>query len=210
MNQNTLTFQMMKPAERSRCAALAARAFEHYPYFTMYVPEKKHLPGLLRDMMASQLLTNEGRAVFLTAKQDEKFVAMAMLCPPSYTPPDPLAYIKAGFWKVLLRGGFQNMAAWYEMNTNAEAPCAQLTQSWFLSILAVDTDTEGRGIGSCMLRQCILPYIKEQGGGQLCLFTNSEINRRFYQKNGFQEFHAQKFTYKDGVVGSWSYQTDIQ
>ena len=56
-----------------------------------------------------------------------------------------------------------------------------------------------------MMQESILPYVRVQGGKSLCLFTNSEINRQFYQKNGFEEFHEQSFTYKGRTIGSWSY-----
>ncbi len=45
------------------------------------------------------------------------------------------------------------------------------------------------------------------GGDTLRLFTNSEENRKFYQKNGFVEFNEQWFTYRGKRLGSWSYQS---
>ena len=60
-----------------------------------------------------------------------------------------------------------------------------------------------------MLHECILPYVKEQGGDTLCLFTNDEINRKFYQKNGFVVFNEQWFTYRRKKLGSWSYQLSL-
>ena len=41
----------------------------------------------------------------------------------------------------------------------------------------------------------------------LCLFTNSEENRKFYQKNGFVEVNEQWFTYREKRLGSWGYQS---
>ena len=61
-----------------------------------------------------------------------------------------------------------------------------------------------------MLQACILPYVKEHGGETLCLFTNSEINRTFYQKNGFEEFDQRFFTRKGKQLGSWSFRASIK
>lgn len=36
-----MTFEKMLPQERETCAALAARAFNDYEYFTDYVPNDK-------------------------------------------------------------------------------------------------------------------------------------------------------------------------
>jgi hypothetical protein len=51
--------------------------------------------------------------------------------------------------------------------------------------------------------------VKEHGGDALCLFTNSQINRKFYQKNGFREFNERFFTYMGKELGSWSYVYDL-
>ena len=60
-----------------------------------------------------------------------------------------------------------------------------------------------------MLRECVIPYVKEHGGEALSLYTNSEINRKFYSKNGFREFHAQQFEYNGKSFGSWSYRMNL-
>lgn len=39
----------------------------------------------------------------------------------------------------------------------------------------------------------------------LCLFTNSEINRGFYEKNSFTLFDERRFEYGGKSVSSWSY-----
>ena len=46
-----------------------------------------------------------------------------------------------------------------------------------------------------MMQEGIIPYVKEHGGKKLCLYTNSEINCRFYKKNGFEEFDSPTFSY---------------
>ena len=61
-----------------------------------------------------------------------------------------------------------------------------------------------------MLRECILPYVRDHGGETLCLFTNAEGNRKFYQKNGFEEFDQHFFKHKGKQLGSWSYQISIR
>ena len=67
----------------------------------------------------------------------------------------------------------------------------------------------GQGIGSGMLRDCLIPYVQQHGGTILCLFTNSQCNRLFYQKNGFTEFHSQQFSCNGKQIGNWSYRKAI-
>ena len=205
-----MTYQKMKPKERQACAEMAARAFANYEYFSVYVPNSKKRAHCLKHMLNTSFTAYKGSAVFLTAKENGKLAAVAQLVPPHAPAPTPGQYLKAGFWKAMLWGGYKNLLAWYEMECQAEKPCFSLPgEAWFLSVLTVEPGLEGRGIGSRMLRECIIPYMKKQGGECLCLFTNSEINRKFYTKNGFEEFHAQEFAYQGRCVGSWSYRMDV-
>lgn len=106
-------------------------------------------------------------------------------------------------------GGLRDVAAWNAMEGKAAAPCHSLGgQAWYLNLLTVEPSMKGRGIGSAMLRECIVPFVRDRGGEALCLFTNSQENRRFYMKNGFREFDERWFEYRGRRLGSWSYRLD--
>ena len=81
-------------------------------------------------------------------------------------------------------------------------------KTWYLNLLTVEPSAKGRGIGSAMLQECLIPFARDRGGNGLCLFTNSQENRRFYQKNGFREFDARWFEYRGHQLGSWSYRLE--
>ena len=206
-----LTFEKMCPEERGAFAALAARAFMDYEYFTDYIPNDQRRTRFLNTMLDIEVRINDGQADFFTAKIDGEIVAVAMLCPPEYKKPSDMAYIRAGFGKCFLQGGVRYVAAWNDMEGKAGEPCHSLGgQTWYLNLLTVEPEHKGQGLGSRMLRECILPYVKEHGGETLCLFTNSEVNRKFYQKNGFVEFDQRSFNRKGKQLGSWSYRASIR
>ena len=206
-----LTFEKMCPEERGACAALAARAFTDYEYFTDYIPNDQRRTRFLNTMLDIEVRINDGQADFFTAKIDGEIVAVAMLCLPEYKKPSDMAYIRAGFGKCFLQGGLRDVAAWNDMEGKAGEPCHSLGgQTWYLNLLTVEPEHKGQGLGSRMLRECILPYVKEHGGETLCLFTNSEVNRKFYQKNGFVEFDQRSFNRKGKQLGSWSYRASIR
>ena len=206
-----LTFEKMCPEERGAFAALAARAFMNYEYFTDYIPNDQRRTRFLNTMLDIEVRINDGQADFFTAKIDGEIVAVAMLCPPEYKKPSDMAYIRAGFGKCFLQGGLRDVAAWNDMEGKAGEPCHSLGgQTWYLNLLTVEPEHKGQGLGSRMLRECILPYVKEHGGETLCLFTNSEVNRKFYQKNGFVEFDQRSFNRKGKQLGSWSYRASIR
>lgn len=207
-----LVFDLMRPEEQKQCAALAARAFLDYEYFSVFVRNARQRRAFLGSMMDVEFRLNSGRARYFTAKDDaSRILAAAMLCAPDYAKPTDSEYLKAGYWRTLLAGGIRDALAWGEMEAAAIRPCrAQMDGgSWYLNLLTVEPEAEGRGIGSRMLREAILPYVREHGGAGLCLFTNSEINRAFYRKNGFEEFHSQRFSRRGRQIGSWSYRIAI-
>lgn len=73
-----LTFERMRPEERGACAALAARAFGNYEYFTYYIPNDQRRTRFLSTMLEIEVRINDGPADFFTAKEDGKIVAVAM------------------------------------------------------------------------------------------------------------------------------------
>ncbi len=206
-----LSYEAMQASELLPCANLAARAFGDYEYFSIYVPEDKKRQRLLRALLRSEFRSNQNSAAFFTAKKDGKLAAVAMLCAPDYRKPSDGQYLRTGYLSAMFHGGVRNVNAWNEMEKLAGAPCHSLTgNTWYLSLLTVDPAFAGHGIGSGMLQDCLIPYVRQQGGTALCLFTNSRRNRSFYQKNSFTEFHAQQFSYKGKQIGSWSYTMEIK
>ncbi len=67
----------------------------------------------------------------------------------------------------------------------------------------------GQGIGRGMLREWLLPYVRQNGGTILRLFTNSRRSRRFCHKNGFTEFYSRQFSSNGKQIGNWSYRKVI-
>ena len=205
-----LRYEGMKPTELQPCADLAARAFGNYEYFSIYVTEDKRRQRFLRALLRSEFRSNQNSATFFTAKKDGALAAAAMLCAPDYRKPSDGHYLRTGYLAAMLHGGLRNVSAWNEMEKQAGAPCHALGGgTWYLSLLTVEPAFASQGIGSRMLRDCLIPYVRQHGGNALCLFTNSQRNRLFYQKNGFTEFHAQQFFYNGKQIGSWSYRKEI-
>ncbi len=202
-----LEYQVMEPSEWKACARLAAEAFYDYAYFSIYVPDDARRKRFLNALLRCEFKANKGleTVTFLTARENGKTVAVAQLCSPEFKKPDDLTYVRSGWFGAVFKGGAKGVNAWNAMEKIASAPCHQLPgQNWYLSLLTVVPGAEGKGVGSRFLNECIIPYVKEHGAETLSLFTNSEINRRFYRKNGFSEFDEKHFSYDGKTIGSWS------
>lgn len=209
-----LTYGHMTAQEIDSFVELQVGAFAGYEYFSSFVPNERRRARFLRNLFDSDVRVNLERQHFLVARdEDGRVVAGAALRAPGYEHPSDLAYLQAGVWRAYISGGHRAMSAWLEMDDEAGTPCHELQAAeegvWYLHLLVVDAANEGKGIGTRMLQECLIPYVRERGGRELCLFTNSQVNRRFYERNGFDEFDERWFEHDGHRIGSWSYRQTV-
>ena len=201
-----LTYETLNEKDINRFVELQVEAFMDYEFFSRYVPGERRRRRFLTSLFTTDVRVNWGRQHFLAARDESgRIVAVAALREPGYERPSNGAYLRAGVWRAILAGGYRAMKTWLDMEDAAIVPCQDLTEDWFLNVLAVDAQIKGRGLGSAMLQECVIPYVREHGAAHLCLFTNAQINRRFYEKNGFAEFDERFFDHDGARIGSWSY-----
>ena len=203
-----LTYTMMKREDLQHCALLAAEAFADYEYFSLYISNERRRQRFLNALIHCEFKANWERngCVFFIAKENKKTVAVAQLCSPEFVRPSDGDYLKAGWMKVWLGGGFKKVNAWSAMEELASAPCHDFEgKHWYLSLFTVKKEDEGKGIGSAFLKECLIPFVKRANGEVLTLFTNSVANCKFYEKNGFSLLDEKKFEYNGKSIGNWSY-----
>ena len=199
-----IEYSIMDKDEMYECALLAARAYENYEYFTNYISDKNKREKFLSIVMPMDVKINKD-VINLVAKLDGKIVAFAMLYRPGKKRAPDIEYFKAGILKAFLSCGVLDVNAWANMDAKASEPCHTIKgNEWYLHTLTVDPMHQGRGIGSNFIHECILKYVKNNGGNNLALFTNSERNKKFYNKNGFSEFDYREFKYKGKILPSYS------
>jgi len=202
------TFDGMKHSELKECAALAARSFYQYDYFAIWFPEEKRRKRFLDALVQCEFKANSrlDTVRFLTVKENGRIIAVAQLCAPGFQKPDDMTYVLSGWFSAQFRGGTKAVNEWRRMEEKASAPCHALPgRNWYLSLLSVDPGVQGKRIGSRFLKEYLILLVEKNGGETLSLFTNSEINRAFYLKNGFEVFDTKEFTYNGKSLGSWSF-----
>ncbi|GCF94162.1 N-acetyltransferase [Enterococcus florum] len=146
----------------------------------------------------------------LAALDQDKVIAFAILEKPDHQKTDFLAYLKNGGWKLLRFVGIPSLIGYMKLLDQIMEPLNQITvPNWYLAHLAVDPAYQGRAIGSNMLQECIIPLVKEQDGKLLTLGTQTELNQRFYQKNGFTSFDHRLLTWKEQELNTWSLRREV-
>ncbi len=203
-----ITYEIMKKTELKQCALLASKSFYDYDYFSIWFPEVRRRRRFLDALVRCEFKANSKLedANFFVAKEDGRILAVAQLCAPGFKKPDDMTYVLSGWFKAQFRGGTKAVNEWREIEAAASAPCHELTgKNWYISLLSVDDGARGKGIGSKFLNDYLIPYVKQNGAESLSLFTNSEINCRFYAKNGFELFDEKTFEHNGRTLGSWSF-----
>ena len=206
-----MIYSPMLRCDIEECARLAAQSFANYEYFTIYFPDGGQRLDFLRRAILSEYRTTFGLAHFLVARHEGKIVAVAQLFPPDYKKPSDWRYLTHGWWRVLALPFQPEVKAWSKMDAEAASHCHAMMGggTWYLSSLTVADQQRGTGIGTRMMKECIMPHVKREGGTQLCLFTNSERNLRFYRQQGFLMVDERQFHHHGQTMGSWSLAKEI-
>ena len=203
----TLEFGPLNRKELRQAAELAARAFIDYEYFTNWFPDQEERAGVVISIIWHAYKTTFNRVHQLSAKLEGKIVATAELNDPYYKDPSVLSYILHGWLNVYKAADMKSINDWTAMDAAAAEPCHDHQKTgpdiWYVSSLSVDPSMQGIGLGT-QLMDYYENYIRERGGKQVVLFTNSQKNLNFYLKRGYELFDEREFEYNGHKMGSWS------
>lgn len=203
-----IVFGILKREEFDEVVALSFRAYENYEYFLNSFPDLEERRKVIWSVLYGTWRAILKRSHFLTAKVDGKIVGLAVLEDPHYKRPSDLQFLLHGWWKVFFNAGLKRANAWIDMDESAGTPCHDYQHNgeniWYCSSLTVDPPFQGKGVGTRLIA-FMEKYIREYGGKQLTLFTNSEKNLAFYKKNNFEVFDERDIAVRDGLkMRSWS------
>jgi ribosomal protein S18 acetylase RimI-like enzyme len=203
-----IEFGALKREELSDAVELSFRAYEYYEYFLNFFPDLGLRHKVIRSVLYGTWRAVMQKSHFLTVKIDGKIVGLAVLEDPHYKKPSDLQFLLHGWWNVYFSAGIKRVNAWVNMDETAGTPCHDYQHNgeniWYCSSLTVDPPYQGKGVGT-QLVAFMEEYIREHGGKQLTLFTNSEKNLAFYKKNNFEVFDERDIAVRDGLkMRSWS------
>ena len=202
-----LEFGPIKRKELRQAAKLAARAFSDYEYFTNWFPEQEERSKVQIAIIWCSYKTNFSRVHQLSAKLEGKIVATAELNTPDYKEPSVLSYILHGWLNTYKAAGIKRVNDWIAMDAAVAQPCHDYQKTgpdiWYLSSLSVDPTLQGIGLGTKLIAY-YENYIRERGGKQLVLVTNSQKNLYFYLNRGYEIFDEREIEYNGNKMGSWS------
>lgn len=197
--------------ELPQIAELIHRAFEGYPVFENAIAQKKVKRNdflyAIHELNVKTYMEKQNCFVCLV---DGVIAATALLKSPDKPEPNLWEYLRMGGLSLLLRYPRESIQL-LSLLEKTTGHCTKYEgRSWFLDVLAVVPEMHHKGIGSKMINDCMKPYISANGGGHLTLNTNTENNRLFYKRNGFDEFLSEKINYKKWNMGNWCYRMVVE
>lgn len=202
-----IQFRRIEESETEPVVKIAKSAFQKDPFFCAVTGQKEKSYYLLMEMLMKVWLKNQ---IAFAAEKEEKIVGIAMLATDELAAVSVGDCIKAGAGRVILSCGIKNILSFLQASSRFNEDFEKISGAkYYLTLLAVDPPFQRQGIGMAMLRECVIPFLREQGCTTLCLNTNEEINRGFYQKNNFDEIGESVLQINGSCVRNWSYSLDL-
>ena len=202
-----IEFGKLKREELKAAVEIASRAYQDYAYVALYFPDDEERRRGLHAFMNCVMKSNFGRADLLAARQAGRLVGRATLEGPDYRPPTFWQSLVNDGWKVYFAANWKNVNGYLAMDEEACKPCLDYQKTnlgvWYLSMFEVDPLFQGQGIGTQFLTYQE-DYVRQRGGSEMVLFTNSAENLRFYTRRGYEVFHSCEIEHDGRKVGSWS------
>ncbi len=166
-----VVYREAKKEDLTEIAALLTEAFHGYAFFDLYNPNKrKKQYQFMHAIQDANAKASFQRHITLVGIRDNKIVSAAQLKAPDTPDVGFLDYVLAGGIRVLFTGGLFNTLGLLKMLDEASSICHNLPGCvWYLSSLAVSKSCQGQGLGSKMITECIIPYIRKRNGGLLTL-----------------------------------------
>jgi ribosomal protein S18 acetylase RimI-like enzyme len=189
--------ELLKRNEIDRAAITLERAFSTDPMFMWIFPDEQHRSQALRRLNRVPL---EYGLRYGRVTQCNGGMAAAIWIPPGRTITMG-GMVRSGILTVPFHVGFRPFAKFMGANeTTGRIHKKYVSEPhWYLVIVGVDPELQGRGLGSALVKEGLA--LADQSNSPCYLETSEERNLAFYQRLGFVVLEAA--TLGDGGPTAW-------
>lgn len=177
-----MTVRPFSPAETPAAMRLAARAFADDPLFRFVYPDPtRREAGFVRENTAYMRHYYRPYGVCEAADLDGAMAGMALWLPPNADPP---AWREWATVPTLARTvGLRRLRAVIRAYHAFDHALPEQPY-WYLGLLAVEPEAQGRGVGAALVRAGL--ERADRDGAPTFLETGTEPNVAFYERLGFE------------------------
>ncbi|MCP0887983.1 GNAT family N-acetyltransferase [Ligilactobacillus sp. WILCCON 0076] len=209
-----ILYRKAEISELDKVATICSQAYLNYPLFNILSDEFKSRQQFKNFLYTLQRIYAKGfikRQLCLVGTIDNEIVSIGMLQKPKQKDISIVEYILNGGLKLLQHIKLTTMVSFLNVVDKTEMACNNVSQeNWYLANLVVNEKFQGQHLGSEMLHQCVIPFVRESGGKYITFNTNTEENSRFYKKNQFVEFDKRTINWHNLKLENWSFMMDLQ
>jgi ribosomal protein S18 acetylase RimI-like enzyme len=172
------------PRIKEKCLDVLTKAFKSDPIFTFFVPHDDHRLSFIRRFFDSLLQISPGRCyqyddfsaamVWCRGNQEKISIPLPLFSPQVLKNALLLPYAKI-IAPLLLVNEIERIQKKYLGN---------LDHFYYLMMIGVDPDLQGRGVGSLLLKYFLENHADAEGVA-CYLESSSEQSRRMYERHGF-------------------------
>lgn len=186
-------------------------AFKDYPLFEIIEKNNHERYRLIKMLQHLNTVVFLKKHTCLVAVENDEIMGAVLVKNLQNKHHDLPDYIKIGGLSLLFRGMLPKALQFLKLANSSEVNIEDSKRfDWYVDSFAISPRAQGKGAGSRLLKECLFPYVAKNGGGTVSLVTNTGINRKFYMKNGFEEFKEEKLTMKNESVKKWSYRMQVE
>jgi len=217
-----LHYKLATKEDLPQAAALLAESFFDYPLYTIlkngFKNPTKYLKVLTKIQEVFLKAHHKNHAILLGVEKEEEdkdgvIATVAVLERADKRTPGLATLLRSGGLGLAFRISPPALFSFLKLLDKAQTACANRKKEimlqdgspWFIAVLGVNKQFQGKQMGSCMLADYVMPYAKNEGATHVLLNTNTQANRKFYIKNGFHEFSEEAIPTPKGEIPNWSY-----
>lgn len=209
-----INYREIRKNEVKDVAEMVANSFGEYPMYTLVFRDlfknKEDFIKYMAKLDLVHLKANARKHKCFVGIEEGEIASVAILQDPSIKRLSVFDYILSGGISLLFPVGFRKILSFFDISNIAHVDTeTEYKDSFYIELLAVNPKIKGKGYGSKMIKECIIPYVRTKKGKKLTLITNTESNYHFYLKNGFKCFVKRKLSYKEKEIDNYSFYMDL-
>lgn len=179
-----MSLYRIQKKELAKCADLSTRAFLDDPVLKYQMGGKTPSYRQLKNYF--DVIFQTGFPYYDFFAPSEKIEGVIGLLPPNANSVPPMEFLLHGGWKMpftVYRGVLGRLEK-YEAHSLAIRKKANAMGAWYVMMLAVDPEQQGKGLGAKMLRAFLAEM--DTQGTSCYLETHKLVNTEIYQHFGFE------------------------